>query len=272
MDYNGEIVKGSVEESGVLHLVLSRAPVNSAGESFFMEVGHYFEIAKHDPDVKAIVLSSTFPKYFSAGLDLKEAKLDKEGEDPARKAIRMRQHVLDWQEPISNIESCDKPVIVATAGIAYGLAVDICCAADIRYASSDTVFSIKEVDIGIAADIGTLSRLTKIIGNESLARELAYTARPFSAEEAVKMGFVSRTFASHEEVVQAALTTARIIASKSPVAVMGTKHLLNHARDHTTADSLSYTALWNAAMTQTEDVKQAFQAFLKKSKPRFSKL
>lgn len=119
-----------------------------------MQVSH-----QHDTNVKAIVLSSAFPKFFSAGLDLQEVNLEKEGSDPARKAVHLRQHVLEWQQAISNIEvrsehsvvslltcslqECDKPVIVATAGIAYGLAVDICCAADIRYSCSDTTFSIK---------------------------------------------------------------------------------------------------------------------------------
>ena len=149
-----------------------------------------------------------------AGLDLKAAGLEQQGSDTARKALRLREHVLDWQAAITQIEACDKPVIAAVSGIAYGLAVDICCACDIRYAASDAQFSIKEVDIGIAADIGTLSRLPKIIGNESLARELALTARPFGADEALKMGFVSRVLdGGHQAVVEAALATARIIAS-----------------------------------------------------------
>lgn len=215
---------------------------------------------------------------------------------------------------ISQLELCNKPVIAAVSGIAYGLGVDLCCACDIRYATTNVKFCIKvettqsllqhlltwliyrtfpctqEVDIGLAADIGTLSRLPKIIGNDSAARELAYTARPFSAEEALKLGFISRIFASHKEVVgklknrkynedfllifapripDAALATARIIAgqcpilfdecthqqvsaAKSPIAVLGTKHLLNYSRDHTTAEGLHYTAIWNSAMLQSK--------------------
>merc|ERR1712093_972792 len=233
-DYNGEIMQGTVDETGVLHLVLNRAPVNAANAQLFFELGHYFSLAKGDPNVKAIVLSSAFPKYFTAGLDLKASNLKQGGSDVAR---------------------------------------DIASACDIRYCSSDAQFSIKEVDIGLAADIGTLQRLPKIIGNDSLARELAFTARPFSAEEAAKMGFVSRVFeGGHKDVVDSALATARVIASKSPVAVLGTKHLMNYSRDHTVAEGLHYTAIWNGSMIQSKDLEEAMGAFLKKKKPRFSKL
>lgn len=174
----------------------------------------------------------------------------------------------DWQDAINQIEQCDKPVIAAVSGIAYGLAIDICCACDIRYARP-----YQEVDIGIAADMGTLSRLGNVVGNDSLARELAFTARPFKAEEAVKMGFVSRVVqGGHDGVVDAALALARIIGSKSPVAVLGTKHLLNYSRDHTVAEGLAYTAIWNAAMVQTDDMKAAIAAVMQKKTPRFAKL
>ncbi|CAD6582437.1 MAG: hypothetical protein CYPHOPRED_002032 [Cyphobasidiales sp. Tagirdzhanova-0007] len=273
-DYSGEFVQGAVEEAGVLHLQMRRAPVNASNAQLFFEIGNVFELARSDPNVRAIVISSAFPKFFTAGLDLKDiSSFDANNSDPARKALKLQEHLAGWQSVLTLIEQTNKPAIVAVAGVAFGFAIDLCCACDIRYASSDATFSIKEVDVGLAADLGTLSRLPKIIGNDSLARELAFTARTFSAQEAMKMGFISRILdGGHRDVVDAALATARIIATKSPIAVLGTKHLLNYSRDHTVAEGLHYTSLWNSVMLQTQDLPEAMGAFLQKKKPRFSNL
>jgi delta(3,5)-delta(2,4)-dienoyl-CoA isomerase len=172
-------------------------------------------------------------------------------EDGARTSLAMRKVLLDFQHVIGAPSRCPFPVIAALHGAVIGLGVDLISACDIRYAASDTSFSIKasmpvrnptccfscllqEVDIGLAPDVGTLAYLPKITGNDSLARELTYTGRPFSASEAEKLGLVSRIVdGSRDEVVRAALNLAEIIASKSPIAVLGSKHLLTHSRDHT---------------------------------------
>ena len=120
-------------------------------------------------------------------------------------------------------------------GYALGLAIDLSCCADVRIATKDTKFAVKEVDIGLAADIGTLTRLPKIVGNHSWVKEVTLSARIFSAEEAYRVGFVSHVLENKEKAVQKALELASLIASKSPIAVQGTKELLNHARENTTA-------------------------------------
>ncbi|KIJ26565.1 hypothetical protein M422DRAFT_38149 [Sphaerobolus stellatus SS14] len=193
--------------------------------------------------------------------------------DPARRARELRQHVVEFQSSISAIEEVPQPVIGAVHGYALGLAIDILCACDIRYASTSAIFSIKEIDVGLAADIGTLARIPKITGNQSAIRELALTTRNFGAEEALQWGFVSKVLkGGQEEVIKAALETATIIASKSPVAVVGTKHLLLHARDHSVRENLEYTATWNAANLQTEDMANAIAAFKTKAGPKFKAL
>jgi enoyl-CoA hydratase/carnithine racemase len=126
-------------------------------------------------------------------------------------------------------------------GYAFGLAIDLSCCADIRIASKDTKFSVKEVDIGLAADIGTLARLPKIVGNHSWVKEVTLTARVFGAEEAYRVGFVSHVTENKEKAVEKAVGLATLIASKSPIAVQGTKELLNHARENTTAASKLHT-------------------------------
>ena len=125
-------------------------------------------------------------------------------------------------------------------GIAFGLAIDISCCADIRIAAKNARFSVKEVDIGIAADIGTLSRLPKAVGNFSWVKEVCLTAREFGAAEALSVGFVSHVVETKVQALEAALKLAGSIASKSPVATLGTKELLNHARDHSVPESMFY--------------------------------
>lgn len=97
--------------------------------------------------------------------------------------------------------------------------------------------AVKEVDIGMAADIGTLARLPKIVGSTSWVKDVCLTARGFSAEEALGVGFVSRVLGSKAEAVGKAVEMAASLGTKSPVAVQGTKELLNHARDHSVKES-----------------------------------
>jgi delta(3,5)-delta(2,4)-dienoyl-CoA isomerase len=185
----------------------------------------------------------------------------------------MRSHIFDFQECISAIEKCSKPVITVIHGIAYGLAIDMSACADIRIATSDVRFSVKEVDIGIAADIGTLTRLPKVVGSFSWVKEVALSAREFGAEEALRVGYVSQVVqGGRQEGYEVGLELAKLIASKSPVAVWGTKELLNYSRDSTVVEGLRYTAIWNAATLQTEDTKLALLSGIKKTKPTFSKL
>ena len=133
-------------------------------------------------------------------------------------------------------------------------------ACDIRYCASDSVFEIKEIDVGLAADVGTLQRLPKIVGNNSLVRELCFTGRRFFAEEAKQMGLVSAVFPSQTDTIQAAISLAQLIASKSPVAVTGTKVNLNYSRDHTVDECLEFMRNWNMAMLQIDDMLECMAA------------
>ncbi|KAI0353216.1 ClpP/crotonase [Trametes cingulata] len=271
---SGTFVKVSAPAPHVALVELSRNPVNAFHEPFWTELGRVFDGLSQEPSVRAVVLASALPKLFSAGIDFSALALPGlKGDDAARNALELQKSILSFQASISAIERCPYPVIVAVHGIAYGLSVDIVSACDVRYAASNVVFAIKEVDVGLAADIGTLARLPKIAGNHSLVNELAYTGRNFSAAEAEKMGLISRVVqGGRDEVVAAALDVAKLIAEKSPVAVLGTKHLLLHARDHPVRENLEYTAVWNSAMLQTRDLVDAVAAAQKKQKPQFKAL
>lgn len=177
------------------------------------------------------------------------------------------------------------------------MAIDVACCADVRICSSDTRFAVKEVDIGLAADLGSLARLPHIVASQSWVAEVSLTARDFLAQEAQAVGFVSRVLPNKAAAVAYGLDMATLIASKSPVAVQGTKELLIHGRDHTVEDSkyrypdipcfldstathprkltnlaLKYTSVWNASAIQCDDVQAALMSGMQKTKPRFSKL
>ncbi|KIK79305.1 hypothetical protein PAXRUDRAFT_834179 [Paxillus rubicundulus Ve08.2h10] len=267
----------------VLHVELARGPVNAFTTEFWTEYSAVFDRISQGGygDIRAVVLSSVLEKIFSAGIDFQGLSIATHSSpDPARTANALRAHLLAFQHAISAPERCPVPLIAAVHGVAYGLAIDIIAACDVRYAAAGATFSIKEVDVGLAADIGTLARLPKITGNQSLVCELAYTGRTFSSVEAEKLGLVSRVIGAvegrpgneREIVVEAALNLAKEIASKSPIAVSGTKHLLLHSRDHGVPENLEYTATWNSAMLQTSDMPQAVRAakFKSREAPAFS--
>jgi len=278
-DYSGRLIKTSYPSEGVILVSLSKPPVNSFDEPLWQELGDIIDKISRDGEIRAIVLSSSLPGRFSVGLDLKaaaESLISSNATnrmDPARQAIYLRDHIIRFQAAVSSLERCAQPVIAALHGIAFGLAIDISAACDIRYAATDTQFCIKEVDVGITADIGSLARLPKITGNESLLRELAFTARPFNAEEARKLGLVSKVVpGSKDEVLAEALKLAKKIASKSPIATVGTKHILVHSRDHSVSQNLEYVASWNQVMLQGDDVKDSITSFTSKKVPVYKSL
>ncbi|XP_078675112.1 delta(3,5)-Delta(2,4)-dienoyl-CoA isomerase, mitochondrial-like isoform X1 [Branchiostoma floridae x Branchiostoma belcheri] len=246
---------------------------NAMNQAFWREMVECFQAIAAEPDIRAVVVSGA-GKIFTAGLDLGDtmSSLFVEGADIARKAIRLGPKIRQYQETFSVIEKCPKPVIAAVHSACVGGGVDLITACDIRLCTQDAWFQIKEVDIGLAADVGTLQRLPKVIGNDSLARELAFTSRRFEAEEAKQMGLVSRIYPDREALLDGALELASTIASKSPIAVQGTKVSMVYSRDHPVQEGLDHVALWNSTMLQSEDVVEAVQAGMQKRKPEFSKL
>ncbi|KAJ7452981.1 Delta2-dienoyl-CoA-isomerase [Mycena galericulata] len=265
----------------VLHIELSRKPVNAFSVEFWRAYSALFDrITYEGRDVRAAVVSSAMPKIFTAGIDLVDAAkmntgdlVGGSGPDSARNSFAALPFIKEFQRAIGAPERCPFPVIVAVHGPVLGLGVDLISACDIRYASEGSQFSIKEVDVGLAADIGTLAYLPKLTGNYSLLRELAFTSASFSAADAARLGLVSRVVSGgRDEVVRDALGLAAVIASKSPVAVAGTKHILNHARDHSVPENLDYTAIWNAAAIHTDDITTSMNAARARTAPQFPPL
>lgn len=186
----------------------------------------------------------------------------------ARTRENLRNLILDLQDTLTSLERCRKPVLAAIHGACVGGGVDLIACADMRYCAAETYFSVKEVDLGMVADVGSLQRLPRLIG-EGMVRELAYTGRKLGAAEAGQIGLVNRVFDSPEALLEGVMQLARAIAAKSPLAIRGTKDMLNHARDHSVADGLDRVATWNAAMLLSEDLQAAIRAGLTKQAPTF---
>ncbi|MBN8503132.1 MAG: crotonase/enoyl-CoA hydratase family protein [Burkholderiales bacterium] len=227
--------------------------------------------ADRTPEVRAVVLRGE-GAHFTAGIDLAMmAGLQPQIADDceARMREKLRSLILDLQDTLTSLERCRKPVLAAVHGYCLGGGIDLICAADMRYASNDAQFAIKEIDIGMVADVGTLQRLPKLVGNQGWVRELAYTGRMFGAAEAAQQGFVTRVFDSREALDEGVMALARSIASKSPLSIRGSKQALNYARDHSVADGLDQIATWNSAMLLSEDLMAVMMKGGKGETPRF---
>ena len=185
--------------------------------------------------------------------------------------MAFRDFLLKLQASITAIENCQKPVIAAIQGACIGAGVDIITACDIRYCSEDAYFSIKEIDMGIVADLGTLQRLPKII-NPAIVSEMAYTGRKVGGKEAKRIGLVNDCLPSSEEMYRHVQAIATNIASKSPLVIKGIKNSIQYARDHSVQDSLNYIAAWNTGLIFSDDLMEAFGASVEKREAKFKDL
>ncbi|GAA3995791.1 crotonase/enoyl-CoA hydratase family protein [Comamonas faecalis] len=243
---------------------------NAMNAAMWQEIRRAFDWVDATPEARVAVLQAE-GRYFTAGIDLQmmmDLPAHVADDCAGRQREKLRRLILDLQDTLTSLERCRKPVLAAIHGGCIGGGIDLITCADMRYASSDASFTIKEIDIGMVADVGTLQRLPKLVGS-GMARELAYTGRVFGAEEAQQIGLVNRVFPTREALYEGVQQIAASIAAKSPLSIRGTKEMLNYARDHSVADSLNYIATWNAAMLQSEDLKAAMQAGMAKQAPQF---
>lgn len=246
---------------GVAHIRLNRPDAfNAMNRAFWNELPAIVREIDDRALARCIVLSAA-GKHFSAGMDLSVF----DGVDAARDADRatageeMRRFVLHLQDAFSCLDRARMPVLAAIQGACIGGGVDLSSACDIRYATADAWFCIHEINIGMTADVGTFPRLCKLIP-EGWVRELAYTGRKLPAHKAREIGLVNEVFDSHEAMMAHVMATAREIASKAPVAVTGSKVMINYARDHTIADGLDYIATWQTGMFSGPHMAEAFKA------------
>ncbi|XP_022106988.1 delta(3,5)-Delta(2,4)-dienoyl-CoA isomerase, mitochondrial-like isoform X2 [Acanthaster planci] len=245
---------------------------NAMNQTFFREMRECFHQFAEDGDCRAVVLTGA-GKAFSTGLDLMDlAQIYSVDMDIGRKAVFLKRKLTEMQDAFTAMEKSLKPVISAVHEACIGAGLEMITACDMRLCTQDAWFQIKEVEMGLAADIGTLQRFPKIIGNDSWLREIIYTARKFSSDEAREKGFVSGVFETREAMLEGALDIATLIASRSPIAVRTSKASVLFSRDHSVADGLHDVSTWNASMLQSEDLMKAISAAMQKTEPTFSKL
>lgn len=260
------------QDGAVAHIQLNRPDKSNAlNAAMWQEIRAAFEWVDQSPTVRVALLSGA-GKNFCAGIDLAMlAGVQQQTAHPdgARSREKLRRLILDLQDCLSSLERCSKPVIAAIQGACVGGALDLVTCCDMRYVTDDAVFSIKEIDIGMVADVGTLQRLPRLIG-DGMTRELAYTGRNVDADEAVRLGLANRNFGTAEALTVGVQALAAEIAGKSPLAIRGSKEILNYSRDHSVADGLNYVATWNAAMLISADLQESMQAKLEKRAPRFA--
>jgi len=258
----------------VAHIRLNRPDKrNSMTRAFWEEIRHVFAVAigEERAEARVAVISSTGP-HFTAGMDLSVfGSIVAEEADPARRRERFRRGLLAYQESFSVMEKVRVPVLAAVQGGCIGGGVDMISACDMRYCTADAFFTIKEIDLGMTADVGTLQRLPHLIP-QGLVRELAYTGRALPAQEALRAGLVNTVYATQAEMLDGVMAIARTIAAKSPLAVYGSKEMINYARDHSVDEALNYMSVWNAAFIHGADMPEAFTATREKRAPRFADL
>jgi enoyl-CoA hydratase len=262
-------------ENHIAHIVLNRPEAfNAMPRAFWNELPVLVNDINDGAKARVIVISST-GKHFTAGMDISVFTdgdgVSAGGGDPYARAEAFRQFVLTLQNSFSCLDNARMPVIAAIQGGCIGAGVDMTSACDMRYCTEAAFFQIAEINIGMTADVGTFPRLCKLI-SEGWVRELAYAGRRLPAAKAKEIGLVNEVFATQEAMLAHVMALAGEIAEKAPVAVAGSKRMINYARDHSIADGLDYIATWQAGMFAPPHMAEAFAAKAQKRTPEFPDL
>jgi len=258
----------------IAHITLNRPEKrNALAADFWAELPKVVREIDDGAKARVIVISSTGP-IFCAGIDISmlaggvAGGLDKT--HPAYGAAFLAK-VKHLQDTFTSLEQCRIPVLVAVQGGCYGAGVDMITACDMRYATEDAFFTITEIDVGMTADVGTFPRILNHLP-EGIVRELAYTGRKMQADEAKDYGLVNAVYKDQADMLASVLEIAKMIAAKSPLAVMGCKKTITYGRDHNTKDALEQIALWNASFLNPAEMMEAMQARAQKRAGNFANL
>ncbi|PTL78611.1 crotonase/enoyl-CoA hydratase family protein [Vitiosangium sp. GDMCC 1.1324] len=261
------------QADGIAEVVLTGpGKGNALGPDFWREMPEALRALDADDSVRVVLLRGD-GAHFTYGLDLMAMMeslgplLTGEG-NLALERTKLLQLIEKMQASTEGLARCRKPVLAAVHGWCIGGGIDLIAACDFRYCSREAKFSLREVRVGITADLGALQRLPRIIG-EGNTRELAYTGGDIDAERALQMGLVNQVFATPEELLAAARATARKIADNPPLVVQGAKQVMEYCADKSVADGLRYVAVWNSAFLQSNDLAEAFTAYAERRPPRF---
>ncbi len=260
------------QDGPIAELVLNRPEkANALDGALWSAIGEAFQEIDETFSTRVVILRGA-GKHFCAGIDLsllgKTQQEAMQESCEARKRERLRRHILELQDSFTAIERCRKPVLAAIHGACIGAGVDLVTACDLRYSTAAAVFQVKEVDLAITADVGTLQRLPHLV-THGVALELSLTARKVFGSEAQALGLVNRCFEAQGSLLEETRKLAQSLADKSPLALQGTKEILLHARDHSVSEGLRYVAAWNAALLLSDDLTIAAEAMMQKRPAQF---
>lgn len=240
---------------------------NALNADMWKELGTFFNVAS---DYARVVMVYGNGSCFCAGIDIADSRfLPTSKGDVAHTAWTFLPKLKHMQDCFTAVEHCPIPVIAVVHGQCIGAGADLLCCTDIAIAADNSVYAVREVALGLAADVGTLQRLPKRGGNSSLVRDVCLTGRNFSAQEALELGLVSRVV-SGSDVLSEALALCTVIAQHSPAAVRGTKQALLYARDHSVSDGLDQIAAYNSMALQSNDLPTAWASARSKQVPSFA--
>jgi len=260
-------------EKGIGHLQLNRPErMNTMAPAFFPALRDAVRGLDDAGATRALVISST-GKHFSAGMSLEVFAGDDLAltTDSARDRLSFQTSLRKLMDCFTAIDEARFPVICAIQGGCIGGALDLATACDIRLCSADAFFTVQEISIGMAADLGVLQRLPKIVP-QGVAREMAYTGERLGAGRALAVGLVNAVLPDAASLLDRALALARTIATKSPLAIAGSKLALNHARDHSTDSALRQMTLLQSAIFDRDEMARAIAGWKAKRDPEFDAL
>jgi len=242
---------------------------NALGKDSWKELPQIFAELDADPETRVIILSGE-GKHFCSGIDVSMLMSlnPVDIKDEGRKREHMFGGIKYLQQAITALTACRKPILAAVQGACIGAGLELVAACDMRYASAEAFFTLKEVDMGLVADLGGLQRLPLLI-HEGITREMAFTGRKMKAEEACQRGLVNQVFESPEALQKEVFDLAWQIAEKPPLVVRGIKQVMNRRWEKQVADGLEHVALWNSSMLISDDLAASMQAHMTGKKPEF---
>ncbi len=260
-----------IERDGHLAIVwLNRTEkLNALSADMWADIPRAISSLDEDEDVRVIVLAGR-GKAFTVGIDIDMLRgLQPDGPSPAKGNFHIYTEIKRLQDTVDSLAETAKPVIAAIHGYCLGAGANLISACDIRIASEDAVFSIRETKMGLVADIGALQRLPRIVG-DGVTAEMALTGADYPASWALEWGLVSQVLADPEALLARAKELAGEIASNSPLVTQGIKRILQANDGRTIDQALDYVAQWNSSFLVSNDLMEAINAYMEKRDPDFT--
>ena len=273
MDFSSEVV--SIEKNGGVGTIWLDRPdkYNALNEAFWLAIPMALSALAADEDIRVVLVAGR-GKHFCVGIDLMQSGMGSHqrpaGESEAIANLRQLEGTTRFQDAMSSLAKCPLPVIAVIHGHCLGAGIDMITACDIRIASADSNFSVRETRIGLVADVGTLQRLPKVL-NAGHVAELAYSAKDIDAARAEKIGLVNDVYDTAEAAYDAGMALANQIAAKPPMAVRGTKFMLQQSETLTTEQSLLVNGMFTMMTSlRSNDLQESMLAFAEKRAPKYT--